>query len=69
MMHMAISVLAGTALVAFLGMSEDKPRPEAATSKTQTSLHDFTVHDIDGEAVSLSKYRGQVCLVVNVASR
>ncbi len=33
------------------------------------SFYDFTVKDIDGDDVELSKYRGQVCLVVNVASR
>ncbi|OTF69655.1 glutathione peroxidase-like protein, partial [Euroglyphus maynei] len=32
------------------------------------SLYDFTVKDIDGNEVSLSKYEGKVVLVVNVAS-
>lgn len=32
------------------------------------SLYDFTVPDLDGEAVPLSTWRGQVALVVNVAS-
>ena len=32
------------------------------------SLHEFTVKDIDGEEISLEKYRGHVCVVVNVAS-
>ncbi|MGN8225435.1 glutathione peroxidase [Gracilimonas sp. BCB1] len=35
----------------------------------QTSLYDFTVQDIDGEEVSLEQYKGQVILVVNVASK
>ncbi|WP_428235672.1 glutathione peroxidase [Gracilimonas sp.] len=35
----------------------------------QTSLYDFTVQDIDGKDVSLEQYRGQVILVVNVASK
>ena len=69
MMHMAISVLAGSALLAFLGMSEDKPSHAAGSPKAETSLHDFKVRNIDGEEIGLSKYRGQVCLVVNVASR
>lgn len=34
-----------------------------------TTLHDFTVKTIDGETKALSDYRGQVLLVVNVASR
>src|SRR5262249_61814629 len=32
-------------------------------------LHDFTLRDIDGRPRSLGAYRGQVVLVVNVASR
>ena len=32
------------------------------------SAHEFTVKDIDGKDVSMSKYAGKVCLVVNVAS-
>ena len=33
-----------------------------------TSFHDFAGKDIDGREVSLRKYWGKVCLVVNVAS-
>ena len=32
------------------------------------TLYEFTATSIDGEARSLATYRGQVCLVVNVAS-
>jgi glutathione peroxidase-family protein len=32
------------------------------------SLHDFQMESITGEAVDLSSYAGEVCLVVNVAS-
>ncbi len=65
MMHIAISVLAGTALLAAVGFSDDG----AGKTKAKPTLHDFTVRDIDGETVSLAKYRDQVCLIVNVASR
>jgi glutathione peroxidase len=34
-----------------------------------TSLHDFRARDIDGQERSLGDFAGQVCLVVNVASR
>lgn len=34
-----------------------------------TSPLDFTVKDIDGQDVALSKYRGEVVLIVNVASK
>ncbi len=34
-----------------------------------SSLHDFTMMSITGEQVDLKQYEGQVCLVVNVASK
>jgi len=34
-----------------------------------TSFHDFQARDIDGQERSLRDFEGQVCLVVNVASR
>ncbi len=33
------------------------------------SLHEFEVQSITGEPVHLSEFEGQLCLVVNVASR
>ncbi len=33
------------------------------------SIHDFEMASIQGEDVALSAYEGQVCLVVNVASK
>lgn len=33
------------------------------------NIYDFTATDIDGNEVSLDKYRGHVCVVVNVASQ
>ncbi|KAH9614692.1 hypothetical protein KSS87_022840 [Heliosperma pusillum] len=38
----------------------------AATDKT---IHDFTVKDIDGNDTPLSKFKGKVLLIVNVASK
>lgn len=34
-----------------------------------SSFYDFVMDDINGEPVDFSTYRGQVSLVVNVASR
>jgi len=34
-----------------------------------TSLHDFTLRDIDGNTVSLGEFKGKVVLVVNTASQ
>lgn len=33
------------------------------------SIYDFEVKDIDGNTVSMSKYKGKVLLIVNVASK
>lgn len=39
------------------------------TAENANSALDFTVKDIDGDDVSLAKYRGKVVLIVNVASK
>lgn len=39
------------------------------TWKSAKSIYDFTANDIQGNPVSLEKYRGHVCIVVNVASQ
>nr|APZ77211.1 glutathione peroxidase [Populus euphratica]APZ77212.1 glutathione peroxidase [Populus euphratica]APZ77214.1 glutathione peroxidase [Populus euphratica]APZ77223.1 glutathione peroxidase [Populus euphratica]APZ77224.1 glutathione peroxidase [Populus euphratica] len=40
-----------------------------ARAATEKSVHDFTVKDIDGKDVALSKFKGRVLLIVNVASK
>lgn len=37
--------------------------------KKAQSIYEFSAKDIDGNEVSLEKYRGHVCLVVNVATK
>jgi len=37
--------------------------------KKAKSIYEFTAKDIDGNEVSLEKYRGHVCIIVNVASK
>ncbi|XP_066152423.1 glutathione peroxidase-like [Euwallacea fornicatus] len=37
--------------------------------KEAKSIYEFTARDIKGEEVSLEKYKGHVCIIVNVASR
>ena len=39
------------------------------THGPMTTLHDFTLKTIDGQDKSLKDFEGQVCLVVNVASK
>ncbi len=41
----------------------------ADASKKPASVLDFSVKDIDGKTVDLSKYRGEVLLIVNTASK
>ncbi|CAN6458891.1 unnamed protein product [Victoria cruziana] len=41
----------------------------SAASLSGKSIHDFTVKDIDGKDISLSKFKGKVLLIVNVASQ
>lgn len=36
---------------------------------TTSSIHNFTVKDVDGQPVDLGKYRGKVLLIVNTASK
>ncbi|KAJ8984261.1 hypothetical protein NQ317_007493 [Molorchus minor] len=37
--------------------------------KQAGSIYEFTANNINGEIVSLEKYRGHVCIIVNVASQ
>ncbi|CAM9180278.1 unnamed protein product, partial [Lampetra planeri] len=41
----------------------------AESWKEAKSLYEFSATDIDGANVSLDKYRGHVCIVVNVATK
>jgi len=43
-------------------------REEEFAAGKETSIFDFSANDIDGNLVALDKYRGSVCIVVNVAS-
>lgn len=56
----AIAVGAGSA---FLFGSDDKGGTQAK------SIYEFKVKDIDGKEVDLATYKGQVLLIVNVASK
>jgi len=45
-----------------------KFREEDFGPTAENSIFDFSANDIDGNNVSLDRYRGKVCIVVNVAS-
>jgi glutathione peroxidase len=60
---LAIStVMIGFALNAWAAPPQKSPSPAG-------TVYAFTMKDIDGREVKLSKYRGKVLLIVNVASR
>ena len=48
------------AVIAFMGM---------ALMAAEKTVYDFTLNSIDGQATSLSTFKGKVVLLVNVASR
>ncbi|XP_058127889.1 glutathione peroxidase-like [Anopheles ziemanni] len=69
--------LLGTAIVAINLLSSpagtgacnaSQPPATGTDGKAARSVYDFTATDIDGKAVDLSKYRGHVLIIVNVAS-
>lgn len=47
----------------------DKMAESDEDYKNAKSIYDFTVKDIKGNDVSLDKYKGHVCLIVNIASK
>lgn len=40
-----------------------------ALQDAETTIYDFKANDIKGNEVSLDKYKGHVCIIVNVASK
>lgn len=53
----------------FVSKIETRAGDVYAAAATEKSLHDFTVKDIDGSDVTLSKFKGKLLLIVNVASK
>lgn len=66
-------LIAALSIVMFAGLqvvpSQASAGDEARNTTAEKSIYDFTVKDIDGEEVKLSKYKGGVLLIVNVASK
>ena len=69
MMYVTMSALAAMAVGVAAGLCAEGGDRKPDQQKDAPSIYSFTMRNIDGEEVSLAKYRGQVCLVVNVASR
>lgn len=69
------AVLLAAVALAGATCAEKAPGPEAKpaadpqpSQASNMSFHDFTMNAIDGQARSLSEYKGKVLLVVNTAS-
>jgi len=54
--------------VGMAALGEDSAKKPTGDEPMAKSIYEFTVNDIDGKGVSLAKYKGDVCLIVNVAS-
>ncbi len=61
------SILAG--LMTFLGCCSLSAQQSPSKPDVDKPVLDIVVKDIDGEEVNLTKYQGQVVLIVNVASK
>lgn len=66
-MYIGIAMLMMGVVFTMDGMAGEKSQPEENTS--MHSIYDFTVKDIDGNEVKLDRYKGNVVLIVNVASK
>lgn len=65
-----LAIVLGGLAVGVNAADEKTPTTQpAVTAETAKSPLDFTLPDIDGHDVPLSKYKGQVVLLVNVASK
>jgi len=62
----AAAVALGAASIMAAG---DAPKEVAKDQPMPKSVYELTVKDIDGKDVALAKYKGDVCLIVNVASQ
>ncbi len=63
----AIVISVAVVLTAAVAVADETPKP-AGEAQPET-IYGFEVMTIDGESVKLEKYAGDVCLIVNVASK
>lgn len=52
-----------------LNIKPGSKKPNGQIMDTGKTIYDFTLQDIDGNPVNLSKYKGKVVVMVNVASK
>ena len=67
---LALAVVStGTLVLGMAGARTDAATPAAPKPAAPSSVYDFTVTGIDGDDVKLENYKGDVLLIVNVASK
>ncbi len=68
MFRCSIHVVTMFSMLTLTGCS-DKPQNDEPVDSPTKNVYNFDVNDIDENSVSLSKYKGNVLMVVNVASK
>jgi glutathione peroxidase len=63
-----LGLVLSTVAVAGIFGKKSKKDPDPAIQNVK-SIHEFSLNDIDGNPVSLSEFKGQAILLVNVASK
>ena len=58
----------GVACVGAAAWGQVSAKKSTGDELTAKSIYEFTVKDIDGKEISLAKYKGDVVMIVNVAS-
>merc|ERR1712032_162579 len=68
-----LGLLGGAGAAAFVGtrfgVGPIRLMAESSEAAAASNFYQFKARDIDGKEVDLRRYEGQVCVVVNVASR
>jgi len=62
-------VVGGTGAGLFLASRSGMGPVRLLAESKEDNIYQFSARDIDGKVTDLSKYEGQVCVVVNVASK
>lgn len=65
---LVVAVVLGLGLASGCSSPANVPQPQPAEAPAAMSFHDLRTTSLDGSPADLAAYRGQVALVVNVAS-
>lgn len=69
MRNLQLFNIAALAMRSFSLVQAESTMSNPADYKNAKSIYDFSAKDIKGNVVPLDKYKGQVCIIVNVASQ